>query len=36
MRDTTEGQEALDVGTVKLVGTDYDLIVQEVTPLLDE
>jgi UDP-N-acetylglucosamine 2-epimerase (non-hydrolysing) len=25
MRDTTERPEALDAGTVKLVGTDYNL-----------
>ena len=35
MRDTTEGPEALDAGTVKLVGTDYDKIVGEVSELLD-
>lgn len=35
MRDTTERPEALEAGTVKLVGTDYDKIVQEVSELLD-
>lgn len=35
MRDTTERPEALDAGTVKLVGTDYDAIVREVVALLD-
>jgi UDP-N-acetylglucosamine 2-epimerase (non-hydrolysing) len=36
MRDTTERPEALDAGTVKLVGTNYDLIVSEVSKLLDD
>ena len=36
MRDTTERPEALDAGTVKLVGTDYDKIVTEVSCLLDD
>ena len=36
MRDTTERPEALDAGTVKLVGTDYDKIVNEVSDLLDD
>lgn len=36
MRDTTERPEALEVGTVKLVGTDYDKIVTEVSTLLDD
>lgn len=36
MRDTTERPEALDAGTVKLVGTDYDKIVSGVTQLLDD
>ena len=36
MRDTTERPEALDAGTVKLVGTDYDKIVGEVSTLLDD
>ncbi|MDE6453231.1 MAG: UDP-N-acetylglucosamine 2-epimerase (non-hydrolyzing) [Muribaculaceae bacterium] len=35
MRDTTERPEALDAGTVKLVGTDYDRILSEVSELLD-
>lgn len=35
MRDTTERPEALDAGTVKLVGTDYNKIVGEVSVLLD-
>ena len=35
MRDTTERPEALTAGTVKLVGTDYDKIVGEVSMLLD-
>ena len=34
MRDTTERPEALEAGTVKLVGTDYDRIVTEVSSLL--
>ena len=34
MRDTTERPEAVDAGTVKLVGTDVDLIVNEVRNLL--
>lgn len=36
MRDTTERPEALDAGTVKLVGTDYDKIMGEVSRLLDD
>ena len=36
MRDTTERPEALDAGTVKLVGTDYDKIVNEVSTLLND
>lgn len=36
MRDTTERPEALAAGTVKLVGTDYDLIISEVSRLLDD
>ena len=36
MRDTTERPEAVEAGTVKLVGTDSDLIVAEVTRLLDD
>jgi UDP-N-acetylglucosamine 2-epimerase (non-hydrolysing) len=34
MRDTTERPEALDAGTVKLVGTDVEIIVTELTSLL--
>jgi UDP-N-acetylglucosamine 2-epimerase (non-hydrolysing) len=34
MRDTTERPEAVDAGTVKLVGTDLDLIVSEVRNLV--
>lgn len=36
MRDTTERPEALSAGTVKLVGTDYDKIITEVSILLDD
>lgn len=36
MRDTTERPEALDAGTVKLVGTDYGKIVNSVSELLDD
>ena len=36
MRDTTERPEALEAGTVKLVGTDYSKIVGEVSLLLDD
>ena len=36
MRDTTERPEALDAGTVKLVGTNYNKIVGEVSALLDD
>ena len=35
MRDTTERPEALESGTVHLVGTDYNKIVNEVSTLLD-
>lgn len=35
MRDTTERPEALESGTVHLVGTDYDKIISEVSTLLD-
>lgn len=35
MRDTTERPEAVDAGTVKLVGTDYDAILTEVSLLLE-
>lgn len=36
MRDTTERPEALEAGTVKLVGTDYHKILDEVSILLDD
>lgn len=36
MRDTTERPEALSAGTVKLVGTDYHKILNEVSVLLDD
>ena len=36
MRDTTERPEALESGTVHLVGTDYDKIVTEVSTLLND
>ena len=36
MRDTTERPEALESGTVHLVGTDYNKIVNEVSTLLDD
>ena len=36
MRNNTERPEALDAGTVKLVGTDYNKIVNEVSELLDD
>ena len=36
MRDTTERPEALSAGTVKLVGTDHDLIFSEVSRLLED
>jgi len=35
MRDTTERPEAIDAGTVKLVGTETDVIVREVDKLLN-
>lgn len=35
MRETTERPEALEAGTVRLVGTDHDLIISEVSKLLD-
>lgn len=35
MRDTTERPEAVEAGTVKLVGTSYDKILSEVSTLLD-
>ena len=36
MRDTTERPEAVDAGTVKLVGTDKNKIISEVSRLLDD
>ena len=36
MRDTTERPEAVDAGTVKLVGTDYNAIVEQMSLLLDD
>jgi UDP-N-acetylglucosamine 2-epimerase (non-hydrolysing) len=36
MRDTTERPEAVDAGTVRLVGTDDELIVEAVSTLLDD
>lgn len=36
MRDTTERPEAIEAGTIKLVGTDYDLIIKETTKLLED
>ena len=36
MRDTTERPEALDAGTVRLVGTNYSKIMEEVSALLDD
>lgn len=36
MRDTTERPDALESGTVHLVGTNYDKIVSEVSTLLDD
>lgn len=36
MRDTTERPEAVEAGTVRLVGTDYDKIVSEVSALLTD
>jgi len=36
MRDTTERPEAVDAGTVKLVGTNTELIVSEISRLLDD
>ena len=35
MRNTTERPEAVFAGTVKIVGTNYDKIVYEVSNLLD-
>lgn len=36
MRDTTERPEALEAGTVKLVGTDYGKIIKEVSALIED
>ena len=36
MRDTTERPEAVDAGTVKLVGTDFDKIVSETSRLIED
>ena len=36
MRDTTERPEALEAGTVKLVGTNYERIIREVSALIEE
>lgn len=36
MRDTTERPEAVDAGTVKVVGTDHEAIVRETNTLLDD
>ena len=36
MRDTTERPEALEAGTVKLVGTNYDKIIKEVSRLIKD
>ena len=36
MRNTTERPEALEAGTVKLVGTDHDLILREVSLLIED
>ncbi|MDU0356354.1 UDP-N-acetylglucosamine 2-epimerase (non-hydrolyzing) [Paraglaciecola aquimarina] len=36
MRDTTERPEAVEAGTVKLVGTDSDMIVEQALLLLDD
>lgn len=36
MRDTTERPEALEAGTVRLVGTDYSRIMAEVSALMDD
>lgn len=35
MRDTTERPEALEAGTVKLVGTNYEKIVSEISNLME-
>ena len=36
MRDTTERPEALKAGTVKLVGSDYNKIISEVSSLIED
>ena len=36
IRDTTERPEALFSGTVRLVGTDYNKIMHEVSTLIDD
>jgi len=36
MRETTERPEGIEAGTAKLVGTDADTIVAELTRLLDD
>ena len=36
MRDTTERPEALEAGTVKLVGTNSDMIIKEAQKLIDD
>lgn len=36
LRDTTERPEGIDAGTLKLVGTDYDIIVSETEKLLND
>lgn len=36
MRENTERPEAVDAGTVRLVGTDYDRIVEEVSALIED
>jgi UDP-N-acetylglucosamine 2-epimerase (non-hydrolysing) len=36
MRDTTERPEAVEAGTVKLVGTNKEIIIKEAQKLLDD
>ena len=36
MRNTTERPEGIDAGTLKLVGTDTDVIIREARRLLDD
>ena len=36
MRDTSERPEAIDAGTVKMVGTDEKLIIKELSSLLSD